>query len=98
MSRRLKVQQAHIEALRRWPPPMPLLPQGGDRLPRARLAAGQFAKLGVLKLLGIDAARYARELRLGLNDVFALGGGLYAIEVPHDHHGPWTDWLVEWKL
>lgn len=87
-------QQARIAALRRNPP----LPLGGDLLPRARLAAGHFAQVGLLKLVGIGRDRFERELRLGLNDVFRLGNGLHAIEVPPDHEGPWTDYLQEWAL
>lgn len=85
---------ARIQALRGHPQPYQNH-TGNDLLPRARLAAGQFARVGLLNLLGIDSRRYRRELRLGLNEVFRLGPGLFALEVPHDYEGPWTDWLEE---
>jgi hypothetical protein len=79
----------------RAPRPFVALPAGGDHLPRARLRAGQIAKVGHLVLLGIRPDRYIREQRRGLLDVFALGGGLYALEVPPGHAGPPADYLVE---
>lgn len=84
--------QARIAALRGQ---AVLLPAGGDRLPRARLRAGQFADVGLLRLLGIDRARYLRELRRGLLDVFWLGGGVYALELPVGREGPAEDFLEE---
>ena len=83
-----------INALRA-PRPFVGLPAGGDHLPRARLRAGQVAKVGHLTLLGIEPARYIREQRRGILDVFSLGGGLYALEVPPCHDGPPLDYLVE---
>jgi hypothetical protein len=83
-----------IAALRA-PRPFVALPGGGDPLPRTRLRAGQVAKVGHLVLLGIEPARYIREQRRGLLDVFSLGGGLYALEVPPSHAGPPSDYLAE---
>ena len=83
-----------IAALRA-PRPFVPLPFGGDPLPRARLRAGQIAKVGHLVLLGIRPDRYIREQRRGQLDVFSLGGGLYALEIPPCHSGPPCDYLVE---
>jgi hypothetical protein len=83
-----------ISALRA-PRPIVALPAGGDLFPRARLRAGQVAKVGLLTLLGIEPARYIREQRRGLLDVFALGNGLFAVEIPANHDGPPSDYLVE---
>jgi hypothetical protein len=83
-----------IAALRGARPIGPL-PLGGHLLPRARLRAGRFAQVGHLLLLGITAPRYVRELRRGVLDVFALGDGLYCLEVPPGHAGPPEDYLQE---
>lgn len=90
-------QQARVAALRSHVPPRPYfgLPEGGVLLPRARLKAGMVARVGLLTLVGITPGRFIREQRRGFLEVFSLGGGIYAAEVPIDHAGPPDDYLVE---
>jgi hypothetical protein len=83
--------RAEIHALRSWRAPRPF---AENVLPMALLAHGNAAMVGKLKLLGIDADRYERELQRGQLQVFKLGR-TYALEIPHTHLGPWTDYLVE---
>ena len=83
--------RAEIQALRSWRASWPF---GENALPMALLAHGNAAMVGKLKLLGIDADRYERELQRGQLEVFKLGR-TYALEIPHNHSGPWTDYLVE---
>lgn len=83
--------RAEIHALRSWRASWPF---GENALPMALLAHGNAAMVGKLKLLGIDADRYERELQRGQLDVFKLGR-TYAVEIPPSHCGPWTDYLVE---
>ena len=83
--------RAEIHALRSWRASWPF---GENALPMALLAHGNAAMVGKLKLLGIDADRYERELQRGQLDVFKLGRTC-AVEIPPSHCGPWTDYLVE---
>jgi hypothetical protein len=91
-------QQARVAALRSHVPPRPYfgLPEGGVLLPRARLKAGMVARVGLLTLVGITPGRFIREQRRGLLEVFNMGAGLFALEVPPGHPGPPEDFL--WEL
>ena len=82
--------QQQIQALRSWRAPRAYPSQ--NALPLSLLAAGRPATFGALTLLQIDCRRYQQELKL--NEVFRLGR-TYALEIPHNHSGPWTDYLVE---
>lgn len=92
MKRRLLMQRAMAKALRKC---KAQVAPHQSQLPRALLKARRPARLGLLLLLGIDAARFQRERRRGLLDVFRLGMGVYALEIPIDHEGPWTDFVTE---
>ena len=84
--------RAEIHALRSWRAPRPYAVQ--NALPLSLLSTGKPATYGALKLLQIDRNRYHRELQRGQLEVFKLGP-TYALEIPHTHIGPWTDYLVE---
>jgi len=84
--------QQQIQALRSWRAPRAYPSQ--NALPLSLLAAGRPATFGALTLLQIDCRRYQQELKRGVNEVFRLGR-TYALEIPHNHSGPWTDYLVE---
>lgn len=92
MKRRKNDQRAQAAALRACG--VEALPRQ-SQLPRALLKAGRPAQVGLLRLLGIDAGRFHRERRRGLLDVFRLDVGVYGLEIPTDHEGPWSDFAAE---
>ncbi|MEY4864290.1 MAG: hypothetical protein RLZ51_2385 [Pseudomonadota bacterium] len=74
--------KARVKALRDWRPVEVVLPQwASDALPKAKLAAGLPARIGLLNMIGIGETQYHRELAAGTHDVFRLGPGAFALEI-----------------
>lgn len=66
----------------------------GSVLPQALAAFDQPFMLGLLRVMRITPDRYERELQRCLLDVYKVGG-VYLLELPVGHEGPWTDLLFE---